>query len=508
MDEGAHLSGELSSREAELIKARREKLNQIISMGVSPYASFFASPEQIEYSDDLQRSYSSLQPGASSGKKVNLAGRIMAKREHGKASFIDIHDSTGKMQLIAREDVLGKEKYEFLLFLDTGDWIGVAGEVIRSKRGELSVLVEFYELLSKSLRPLPEKWHGLRDTEIKMRRRYLDLLVNAESRKIFEKRSVIIRSLRDFLDSKGFLEVETPILQPVPGGAAAKPFITHHNALNMDLYLRIAPELYLKRLLVAGFDKVYELNRNFRNEGISTKHNPEFTMLEVYQAFVDYRYMAIFLEELITTVLSEVNGTLTIEHPKGRISFERPWARMTMLEALRLYADLDLSLEMDLEELREIAEAYEVEIHPSAGKGWIIAEIFEKLVEPKIIQPTIVLDYPEEISPLARENPNAPGFTERFELIATGHEIANAFSELNDPIDQRARFLAQAEKRMAGDEAAQPLDEDFLTALEYGMPPAGGLGVGIDRLVMVATGCSSIREVILFPQLRRESQGE
>ncbi len=506
MDEATHLSGELSSREAELINARREKLNQIVSMGIKPYASVFASPEEIEYSTELQRAYASLEPGVSSGKRAKLAGRLMAKREHGKAAFLDIQDSKGRIQLIAREDVLGEADYESLLFFDTGDWIGIEGEVVRSRRGELSILVESFQLLCKSLRPLPEKWHGLKSVEAKMRRRYLDLLVNTGSRKVFEKRSAIIKCIREFLDSKGFLEVETPILQPIPGGAAAKPFVTYHNALNMDLYLRIAPELYLKRLLVAGFDKVYELSRNFRNEGISTKHNPEFTMLEVYQAFVDYRYMALFLEELITTVLSEVNGALRFEHPRGTISFERPWRRMTMLEALRLYADLDLSLEMEIKKLKEIAEINEIEIHPSAGKGWIIAEIFEKLVEPKIVQPTIILDYPEEISPLARKNPDNPGFTERFELIVVGQEIANAFSELNDPLEQRERFVAQAEKRKKGDELAHPIDEDFLTALEYGMPPTGGLGVGIDRLVMIATGCTSIREVILFPQLRQERE--
>ncbi len=492
----------VEERENELVRTRRAKLEKIIESGGEPYKSSYGQPGELALAADLHEKYEGLEPGAGSGEKVALAGRLVGRREHGKATFGDLHDASGKVQLLLRQDVLGEKPYAEFGELDLGDWIGAAGEVVRSRRGELSVAVDSYDLLSKSLRPLPEKWHGLKDREARYRQRYLDLLMNDEARRVLEARAKIVREVRCILDDKGFLEVETPMLQPMAGGATALPFVTHHNALGMDLYLRIAPELYLKRLLVGGYDKVYELNRNFRNEGISSRHNPEFTMLEAYVAFVDYHYMMVLLQEIITSSIVSVTGTTQIEFAGHAISLEAPWAKLTMLEALGEYAGLRVDLSMGAEKLAEIAKANDVEIPRGAGPGWIIAELYEKLVEPRLIQPTFVLDYPEEISPLARRKKGSPGFTERFEILIAGQEIANAFSELTDPLDQRDRFEAQASKRAAGDEEAHPVDEDFLTALEYGMPPAGGLGVGIDRLTMLATGSQNIRDVIIFPHLR------
>lgn len=494
------------ARESELFRVRRAKLQKIIDTGGEPYKPYYGKPGDIAHASELHFKHKELEPGASSGETAVVAGRLIARREHGKATFADLQDSSGKIQLVLREDVLGGA-YGGFGELDLGDWIGVSGELLRTRRGELSVLVSSYELLSKSLRPLPEKWHGLKDREQRYRQRYLDLLMSEEARRVLQARTTIIRGIRRFLDERGFIEVETPMLQQLPGGATARPFVTYHKALGMDLYLRIAPELYLKRLLVGGYDKVYELNRNFRNEGISTRHNPEFTMLEAYVAFVDYHYMMDLLQELITTVVVEVTGTPEIEFAGHRISLAAPWKKVTMLEAIAEYAQLDVDLSMDAERLKALASRNEIEIQNGAGPGWIIAELYEKLVEPNLIQPTFVMDYPEEISPLARRKLDAPGFTERFEILIAGQEIANAFSELTDPIEQRERFEAQARKRSAGDDEAHPVDEDFLKALEYGMPPAGGLGVGVDRLTMLATGCQNIRDVIIFPHLR-PSQGQ
>ncbi len=489
-------------RESELVRVRRGKLQKMKEEGREPYAACYATPEQIRRAADLHREYENLAPGESSGDRAAVAGRLVGRREHGKAAFADLQDSSGRIQLMLRQDVLGDVEFRRFAELDIGDWVGATGEVMRSRRGELSVSVGSFELLSKSLRPLPEKWHGLRDREQRYRQRYLDLLMNEEARRVLEARSIIIREIRRFLDERGFLEVETPMLQQLPGGATARPFVTHHHALGIDLYLRIAPELYLKRLLVGGYDKVYELNRNFRNEGISTRHNPEFTMLEAYVAFVDYHYMMSLLQEMITRAIVAVTGSTTIEFAGQEISLEPPWRQVTMVDSLAEYAGLRVDISDGADRLRALAEEKDVEVPASAGPGWIIAELYEKLVEPRLIQPTFVLEYPEEISPLARRAPGSPGFTERFEILIAGQEIANAFSELADPQEQRARFEAQAAKRAAGDEEAHPLDEDFLAALEYGMPPAGGLGVGIDRLTMLATGCQNIRDVILFPHLR------
>jgi lysyl-tRNA synthetase class 2 len=501
--EDLHPDGPPSGQhESELVKVRRDKLDRLAGRGIEPYRSRYGEPGGLSYSDELAAAHEGLQPGAGSGVTVSVAGRLMARREHGKATFADLQDSRGRIQLLLRQDALGEEHYGEFSELDLGDWVGAAGEVIRSRRGELSVAVESFELLSKSLRPLPEKWHGLKDREQRYRQRYLDLVMNEEARGVLEARATLIRAIRDFMDEKGFMEVETPMLHQVPGGATARPFVTHHNALGMDLYLRIAPELYLKRLLVAGYDRVYELNRNFRNEGISTRHNPEFTMLEAYQAFVDYRYMMVLLQEMILRAVEAVKGGRDVIHAGSIISLEPPWKEVTMLGALAEYAGLEVDISMGPDRLKKLADEREVEVPAGAGAGWVIAELYEKLVEPKLIEPTFVLDYPEEISPLARRKPGSPGFTERFEILIGGQEIANAFSELADPLDQRARFEAQAVRRAAGDEEAHPVDEEYLAALEYGMPPAGGLGLGIDRLTMLATGCRNIRDVITFPHLR------
>ncbi|MBN1289020.1 MAG: lysine--tRNA ligase [Actinobacteria bacterium] len=492
-------------QENEIIKARRAKLETLLASGAEPYKSKFGAPGGLSPSKDLCARFKDLENGSSSGETASVAGRIMAIREHGKATFADLKDSTGKIQLLLRQNVIGDEAYSGFHEVDIGDIVGATGTVLRSKRGELSISIESYELLSKSIRPLPEKWHGFKDTEQRFRQRYLDLLMNEEARRVLDTRSRLISELRRFLDERGFVEVETPILQPLPGGAAAKPFKTFHNTLGMDLYMRIAPELYLKRLLVGGYDKVYELNRNFRNEGISTRHNPEFTMLEAYQAYVDYHFLMNFLEEMISTVVEASAGSLVVKFEGNEIDFSPPWKRLSMVEAINRFSEIELDYSTDEAALRRIAGRQELEIPPGAGRGWIIAGLFEKLVEGKLVQPAIIHSFPEEISPLARKDPDLPGFTERFEVFVGGQEIANAFSELTDPMDQRRRFEVQAGKKAAGDDEAHPLDEDFLTALEYGMPPAGGLGVGIDRLVMLATGKRNIKEVIIFPHMRPSS---
>src|SRR5450830_675720 len=457
---------ESAERESELMKVRRSKLQRMIEDGAEPFKPLYRSPGEIVLSGILHERFADLEPGSGSGKTGSVAGRLMALREYGKAAFADLSDSNGKIQLILRQDLLGEKAYRGFLDLDIGDLVGASGEVVRSKRGELSIAISSFELLSKSLRPLPEKWHGLKDKETRYRQRYLDLLMNPEARRVLEARTAVVKELRRFLDYRGFTEVETPMLQPFPGGASARPFMTHHNALGMDLYLRIAPELYLKRLLVGSYDRVFEINRNFRNEGISARHSPEFTMLEAYVAFVDYRYLMDFLEEMIATVVERVHGAGELEFAGERISIARPWRRLTMLEGLSEYAGIDVDLETDPSRLKSISEDNEVEVPTGAGPGWIIAELYEKLVEPRLIQPTFVLDYPEEISPLARGKRGSPGLTERFEILVAGQEVAYAFSELTDPVEQRRRFEQQAAKAAAGDEEAHRVDEDFLTALE------------------------------------------
>ena len=488
--------------EGDLVKRRLEKLEDWRGHGIEPYALKYA---RRDTTSDIRDRFASLADGEDSGFTASLAGRLMALRRHGKACFADIEDRDGRLQLMASVDSLGPEPYDMFQELDIGDWIGVEGTVFKSKRGELTVRVATFELLSKSLRPLPEKWHGLKDVELRYRQRYLDLIVNPEVKKNLLVRVKTIQELRRFLDARGFVEVETPMLQPIPGGATARPFTTFHQALGANLYLRIAPELYLKRCIVGGLEKVYEINRNFRNEGISYKHNPEFTMLEFYWAYVDYLDLADFLEEMLAEVVKAVMGALAISYQGMALDMAPPWRRVTMLEAVSEAVGRPVGPDTPEKELHALAEEREVPLEKGWGAGKIVTGLFEKLVEPNLWEPTLVMDYPREVSPLARAHRDDPWLTERFELIAAGREIANAFSELIDPLDQRERFQEQARQRERGDEEAHVVDHDFLRALEYGMPPTGGLGLGVDRLVMLLTDSHSIREVILFPHLRPET---
>ncbi|MDI6830960.1 MAG: lysine--tRNA ligase [Actinomycetota bacterium] len=488
--------------ESDLVKGRLEKLGAWRERGVEPYALGF---ERSDLTSEIRERFPALADGEESGYRAALAGRLMALRRHGKACFADLEDGAGRLQLLASLDSLGEEGYVLFQELDIGDIVGVEGEVFRSRRGELTLRVKRFTLLSKSLRPLPEKWHGLKDVELRYRQRYLDMLVNPRVRQNLLVRVRTVQALRRFLDGRGFIEVETPMLQPIPGGATARPFVTYHQALGQNLYLRIAPELYLKRCVVGGLERVYEINRNFRNEGISYKHNPEFTMLEFYWAYVDYLALMDFLEEMLSTVVGEVRGTLVFPYQGRDLDLAPPWRRVTLLQAVSEAVGREITSATAVEELRALAAAHEVPLEEGWGPGKIATELFEKLVEPEIWEPTLVMDYPREVSPLARAHRDDPHLTERFELIVAGREIANAFSELIDPLDQRERFEEQARQRERGDEEAHVVDYDYLRALEYGMPPTGGLGLGIDRLVMLLTDSHSIREVILFPHLRPET---
>jgi len=483
---------------SELKKVRLEKMNELRSMGLDPFGQRF---ERNTLTKPIIEGFEQWE-----NQTARVAGRIMSKRRHGKAGFAHLQDIAGRIQLYFRRDDLGEEQYELYKKLDIGDLVGIEGRVFRTQKGEISIHVESMVYLSKSLHPLPEKWHGLKDVELRYRQRYLDLIVNPEVKEVFIKRSQIIKEIRNYLDDKGFLEVETPMMQPIPGGATARPFITHHNALDMDLYLRVAPELYLKRLLIGGLEKVYEINRSFRNEGISTRHNPEFTMLEVYQAYADYEDMMALTEELISRVVLKVNGSMQVEFEGQVIDFSTPWKRVQMLEAIKEHTGLDFNTITDDESARQSARALGLEIDDQASRGEVINEVFEARVEEHLIQPTFVYGHPVEISPLAKRNREHPELTDRFEVFIMQREIANAFSELNDPIDQKQRFVRQAAKRAGGDAEAHMMDEDYIAAMEYGMPPAGGLGIGIDRLVMLITGSPSIRDVILFPTLRPREQ--
>jgi lysyl-tRNA synthetase class 2 len=473
----------------------------MLKKGKEIYANKYEKNADIKR---IRSDFSNLKPGDKAEELLKIAGRILIFRIHGKATFCDLKDSTGTMQLYVNIKNISKEKYDEFLELDIGDWIGVEGNVFVTHKGELSINVKDFKLLSKSIRIMPEKWHGLKDVEIRYRQRYLDFLVNPQIREVFLTRSKVIDSIREFLNKKGFIEVETPMLQVIPGGAAAKPFITHHNALDMDLYLRIAPELYLKRLIIGGFEKVYEINRNFRNEGISYKHNPEFTMVEFYQAFVDYNYLMGLTEELLKFVALQSTGNSEFEYKDKKIDLNKKWDRITMIDSIKKYEDLKVDFGMNISDLRKIAVNKKIDIEKDFGKGKIINEIFEKVVEPNLIQPTFIKDYPVEISPLARKHPDNPELTERFELFIGGEEIANAFSELIDPKDQFERFKKQVKSRLEEERLTGKVDLDFIKALEYGMPPAGGEGIGIDRLVMILTNNRSIRDVILFPLLRPE----
>lgn len=482
----------------ELLQIRHDKLSELRKENIDPYGGRYT---RTHLSAEILADFPALD-----GREVSLAGRILARRGHGKATFCDLQDRAGSIQIYVRRNDVGADRYEIFKKIDLGDIIGVEGTVFKTRMGEISIHVAKFTLLSKSLRPLPEKWHGLRDVELRYRRRYLDLIVNPEIRDVFITRSRIVAAIRRFLDDRGFLEVETPMMQPLAGGATARPFKTFHNALGMPLFLRIAPELYLKRLLVGGLEKVYEINRNFRNEGISTRHNPEFTMLEIYEAYADYEVMMDLTEELITHVVDKVSGRSELPYGDHVIDWSRPWTRMSMLDAVRRETGVDFTTLSDRE---AAAAAREFGLEPDARPPWgeALNYVFEAAVEPGLVQPAFIYDYPVEISPLAKRKADDPRLTYRFELFAAARELANAFSELNDPIDQRARFRAQLDKRDRGDEEAHVYDEDYVTALEHGMPPAGGLGIGIDRLVMLLTDSPSIRDVILFPLLKpREEQ--
>lgn len=478
----------------ELMQIRREKMTELREQGIEPYGGKYEFEHHVAMLTEEFDAYE--------GREVSLAGRVMAKRGHGKAAFANLQDATGLIQIYARLNDVGEKTYELFTKLDIGDIIGVAGKVFKTRTGEITVAVQSMQLLSKSLRPLPEKWHGLRDVELRYRQRYVDLIVNPQVKDTFVKRSRIISAIRSYMEQRGFLEVETPMMHPIAGGATARPFTTHHNTLDMDLFLRIAPELYLKRLLVGGFERVYEINRNFRNEGISTRHNPEFTMLELYQAYADYKDMMDLAEDLVISVARQVLGTLDLHYGEQKIKLDKPWARIPMLEAVKQHSGVDFAALQTGGEAYKAVRHLHLEVEPGESWGSILNKVFEELVEPKLIQPTFIYDYPVDISPLAKKRDDRPDLTYRFELFICGREMANAFSELNDPLDQRERFVNQLEKRRAGDDEAHMMDEDYVNALEYGMPPAGGMGIGIDRLVMLFTDAPSIRDVILFPLMK------
>lgn len=487
-----HLPDEVLQNEQ--IINRINKMEEIAQRGIAPFGHSF---ERTHLSQDIIDHFEELE-----NQNVVVAGRVMSIREHGKACFATIADFAGQIQIYIRLDDVGEEQFAEFKLWDIGDIVGVAGFVFRTKRGEISVHAQKLYFLTKSLRPLPEKWHGLKDVELRYRQRYVDLIVNPDVKKTFVARSKIISAIRRYLDGQGFLEVETPTMHHIAGGAAAKPFITHHNALDIDLYMRIALELPLKRLIVGGMEKVYEIGRVFRNEGISIKHNPEFTMLELYQAYSDYQGMMALTEDLISSVAKEVLGNETVSYLGTEINLQAPWKRITMLGAIEEYAGVDFNKVKTDAEARALAKEHGIEVEADASRGHVINAFFEEKVEENLIQPTFVMDYPLEISPLTKRKDDNPDLTCRFEAFIYGRELANAYSELNDPIDQRLRFEMQMEERAKGNDEANETDEDFLLALEHGMPPTGGLGIGIDRLIMFLTDSPSIRDVILFPTLR------
>ncbi len=482
---------------SDVLRDRREKLDRLREAGVDPFPHDFAEREDIA---EVRAAHEGLAPGMETESRHRVAGRIAARRGHGKACFIDLRDGSGQIQIHAREDLLGAKPYELLVDLDLGDIVGVEGTALATRRGgELTLAIDRWRLLSKSLRPPPDKFHGLEDTETRYRRRELDLIANEESRKVFATRSRTIGEVRRWLDDHGFVEVETPVLQPLYGGALARPFTTHHNALDRDFYLRIATELYLKRLVVGGIDRVYELGKDFRNEGVSHKHNPEFTMLEWYEAYADYSKTAHDLELLVAEVAERVLGTTEVERDGVTIDFAPPWKRLTLREAIRERTGVDIAEHPTREAL---AAAMGTEPDPAEGWGKLVDGLLSRSVEPELIQPTFLLDYPVELSPFAKAHRSEEGLVERWEAFVGGVEIANSFSELNDPDEQRRRFEQQRAESERGDEEAQPYDEAFVEALEQGMPPTGGVGLGIDRLVMMLTGARSLREVVLFPAMR------
>lgn len=491
------------SNDNQLLKQRREKAESLAELGVNLYSNSFKPEDKIA---SLLPKESLLAPQQSEeGEYIySVAGRIMAMRKFGKAAFFTMADPSGKLQIYVRKDVIGDDQFSMFKKWDIGDIVGAEGHLFKTKTGELSIHARAITMISKSLRPLPEKWHGLTDVETRYRQRYVDLIVTPESRETFRKRVEIIKLIRAFLNDHGFMEVETPMMQPVPGGATAKPFKTHHNALDMDLYLRIAPELYLKRLLVGGFDRVFEINRNFRNEGLSTRHNPEFTMLEFYQAYATYHDMMDLTEEMISSICQAITGSMEISYQGTTVNLAPPWKRLTMEEALIEIGRIDPEILSDDEKIFALVKEKGIKLEKQAGSGKAKTELFELLVEEKLVDPTFITSYPTEVSPLARRNEEDPTVTDRFELFITGRELANAFSELNDPIDQLKRFEKQIAERGDDDEIHPVLDSDYVRALEYGMPSAAGEGIGIDRLVMLLTDSPSIRDVILFPHMKPE----
>jgi len=484
---------------------RRAKLDEYRTQGLNPFANGFAPSAAT---GDVHIAHAGHDAAAleTVADSYRIAGRIMAKRDFGKAAFIQIQDRTGRLQVYVAKNQVGDESFELFRKLDLGDVVGLTGRPFRTKTDELSLRAESIQLLTKSLLPLPEKWHGLTDVETRYRQRYLDLMVNQDVRDVFRKRSQIISLIRDYMVSRDYLEVETPMMQPLAGGATAKPFITHHNTLKMDLFLRIAPELYLKRLVIGGFERVFEINRNFRNEGISIQHNPEFTMMEFYQAYATYEDLMTLTEDLICNVAEQVVGSLQFKYGERDVDLSRPWQRLTVREAVLKYGDIDAANVDDRDQLMAYAKKLGLELDNNVSYGKLLTEVFDTVAEPELWHPTFITQYPTEVSPLSRKNDDNPEVVDRFELFVVGRELANAFSELNDPDDQRERFVKQLAEKEAGDEEAHAMDEDYIRALEYGLPPTAGEGIGIDRLVMLLTDSQSIRDVILFPQLRTEAK--
>ncbi|MFD2628027.1 lysine--tRNA ligase [Oceanobacillus kapialis] len=487
----------------EHMRVRRDKLNTYREQGLDPFGNRY---DRTHLAQELLKAYDQFtkEELEEKSESVTIAGRMMTKRGKGKAGFAHIQDLSGQIQLYVRKDAIGEEAYEIFQSTDLGDIVGVTGVMFKTNVGELSVKATEFHLLTKSLRPLPEKYHGLKDIEQRYRQRYLDLITNLDSRETFVLRSKIIQSMRRYLDGQGFLEVETPMMHGIPGGASARPFETHHNALDIPLYMRIAIELHLKRLIVGGLEKVYEIGRVFRNEGVSTRHNPEFTMIELYEAYADYKDIMALTESLIAHIAKEVLGTTKVIYGEEEVDLEPAWKRVHMVDAVKEATGVDFWKEMSDEEARGLAKEHGIEITDTMSFGHVVNEFFEQKVEETLIQPTFIYGHPVAISPLAKKNPEDERFTDRFELFIVGREHANAFSELNDPIDQRERFEAQVKERAEGNDEAHLMDEDFLEALEYGMPPTGGLGIGIDRLVMLLTNAPSIRDVLLFPQMRNK----
>ena len=487
---------------SELIQKRRDKFDQLKTNNFQLFPNDFKVSHTI---NEIHGIIGKTPEAVKEDKPIfNLAGRMMAINRFGKAAFIRFRDRSGQLQAYIRKDRIGDEAYHLFKQMDVGDFVGLSGGMFKTKTGEWTLLVSELKLLCKTIRPLPEKFHGLKDPEKRYRQRYLDLMMNADVRDLFVKRSRIIQEVRNFFLERGFLEVETPMMQPIPGGAEAEPFKTHHNALGMDLFLRIAPELYLKRLVVGGFERVFEINRNFRNEGVSTQHNPEFTMLEFYQAYATFSDLMELTEQLVSTVAHAVTGSTVLSYQNNPIQLDGPWRRITLQKALVDIGGIDSALLNDKDALLNFAAQNGIKITKTGRLGKVVTKLFDALVEPQLIQPTFITGYPAEVSPLSRRSDEEPDITERFELFIAGREIANGFSELNDPVDQKSRFAQQVENRKAGDQEAHLMDEDYIEALEYGMPPTAGEGIGIDRLVMLLTDAISIREVILFPHMKQK----